>query len=103
VLELFVERAILFCHQTILDIQNLPPEFQATHPNILYNRTIEQTGGSRLAEVESDKKKIGHDEKTIREILTSTKWNVSETARRLNISRTHLHRLIKKHNIVRGE
>jgi DNA-binding NtrC family response regulator len=39
----------------------------------------------------------------LREALEKTGWNVSETARRAGMARSHLNDLIKAHGLTRGK
>ena len=40
--------------------------------------------------------------KFLREALEQAGWNVSETARRVGLARSHLNELIKAHGLSRG-
>lgn len=43
-----------------------------------------------------------HQGRFLREALEQTGWNVSETARRIGLARSHLNDLIKAHGLRRG-
>ncbi len=44
----------------------------------------------------------GYQGRFLREALDQSGWNVSETARRVGLARSHLNDLIKAHGLVRG-
>jgi transcriptional regulator with PAS, ATPase and Fis domain len=82
-LEHTLEHAFILCRQSIITVNDLPPDFKS------------------LAVAESYSYPAGSEEETEKIIRTleKTRWNKARAARLLGISRKTMYRRMKKHNI----
>ena len=96
-----IERAILMAEGNAIELTDLPAELQQLEPA---GGTAVRSGCIRAAR-QSIQKAVATDvEKTmVLDCLEKAGWNVARAARAAGYSRVHLHRLMKKHGIVRPE
>ena len=90
-----IERALLLCRETKLQKHHLPQEF-STSNDVGYTHKPKQI----KKEITPDTKPV-LDADTVNSALVASYWNVTQAAKSLNISRVHLHRLIKKYKLTR--
>jgi transcriptional regulator with GAF, ATPase, and Fis domain len=90
-----IERALLLCRETKLQKHHLPREFSVT-TDVGYTHKPKQF----KKEITPDTKPV-LDAETVNSALDASYWNVTQAAKNLNISRVHLHRLIKKYKLTR--
>jgi transcriptional regulator with PAS, ATPase and Fis domain len=91
-----VERAVLLTRGSVLQVADLPPEFQVTL------ESAAPTTGLRAAKRDAQAKAGAEVERTrVQECLDQACWNVSEAAKLAGYSRAQFYRLITKHGITR--
>lgn len=78
-----MEVAVIRCEGKYISLKDLPDKFRKEKPE----------------ETSSEVKKTGITKELILETLNDVKWNKSKAAEKLNISRRHFYRLLKKYNI----
>ncbi len=86
-LEHSLEHAFVLCRQSIIGVNDLPPEF----------KDIAETRTSFLADEKKD------DTEAMLQALEKTDWNKAKAARLLGISRQTLYRKIEAYNILQDE
>ncbi len=95
-LQNILERAYIVCRSDMLRIAHFPAELRAEP---LLRGTTGHDIGRRAAGPDPDE--LDDEAAYILEILEACVWNVSEAARRLDISRQALHKKMKKYNLQR--
>jgi len=103
-----IERAIISCDGDILTPAHLPNELFGMS---VIQQSIDvrnQFGVSNRNNFtpgiqENNKKRTALRKEEVESALESTAWNVSEAARRLKITRQHMHKLIKKFDLKRQD
>jgi transcriptional regulator with GAF, ATPase, and Fis domain/tetratricopeptide (TPR) repeat protein len=97
-LQHFVERAVILARGQVLELSDLPPEFQSVEPD-------ESDGGSGgLRQVRREAQRRATDDvepAMLRDCLDRAEWNVSKAAVLAGYSRAQFYRLLKKHDITR--
>ncbi len=95
-----MERSILLCHDTILTHKYLPKEFLSLDLQTPIGQVRKSEIPQNKAQSIKRTTRRNLNKEVIQQALMDAKWNVAAAARRLEISRVHLYRLLKKYNIT---
>ncbi len=99
-----IERAMILCPESILQPRHLPSEITSNTSAINGQSASAVTAHSApLKHKDGIEVEKTLNRQSILQALRNSVWNVSDAARALGVSRTHLHRLITKYSISRGE
>lgn len=99
-----IERTMILCNESILQLKHLPGDIISTDAAGFRNEKPSLSNSLVSVDHLVEKQpKVTLDRESVLKALRKSVWNVSEAARHFAISRTHLHRLIKKYHIGRGE
>ena len=93
-LQNLVERLMIMCSSDVVGVDDLPPHIQSPTPQTSLN--LEP--GMTLREV-----KESVERRFIAEALRRNDWNISQTAKELDIDRTNLHKKIKYYGLSEKE
>lgn len=94
-LENVLQRAVLICDENKIQVKDLPISLQAYLPEVL-SSTKEQISLSETHEIIPLEKV---KENALRHALKITKGNIQEAARKLQIGRATIYRMLKEYNI----
>ena len=93
-LENILEYAFIHCKENIIDAQHLPPTIK-----VLNEVTIDATTPQSTSSSNQDHSKTV-DSNMLLKALEDCRWNKIETAKRINVSRTTLWRMMKKYGLL---
>ncbi len=97
-LQHLVERAVILARGQVLELGDLPPEFQSVEPD----ESDAGSGGLRQVRREAQRRATDDVEPAmLRDCLERAEWNVSKAAKLAGYSRAQFYRLLKKHDITR--
>ncbi len=85
-----IERLMIMCSSDVIDIGDLPPHIQSPTSQIPFHLQ----SGMTLKEI-----KEGVEREYILASLKRNRWNISKTARELDIDRTNLHKKIRYYKL----
>ncbi|MFQ5604622.1 MAG: sigma-54-dependent transcriptional regulator [bacterium] len=88
-----IERMMIMCSYDTIDVSDLPANIQS--PSL--QSSLKMTSGLSLKEL-----KENVEREMILNTLNKNKWNVSQTAKDLDIDRTNLHKKIKHYGLEEG-
>lgn len=94
-LENVLQRAVLICDDNKIQVKDLPISLQAYLPEVLADTSKNLASGESHEIIPLEKVK----ENALRHALKVTKGNIQETARRLQIGRATIYRMLKEYNI----
>jgi len=100
-----IERAMVLCQDSVLQPRHFQGEINSNDKILTTsanNLTRKPPAPKTQPEIKKPPKPKA-DADLIRTTLLESDWNVSEAARRLGISRVHMHRLIKRFDIKRED
>jgi transcriptional regulator of acetoin/glycerol metabolism len=95
---------MILSQDSVLQTEHIPRELlfrQRTSVNAAEEST--HVGSPPPNSTTDAEAEVNRDRHAVLVALHRSVWNVSQAAEKLSISRTHLHRLIKKYKIKRGE
>lgn len=94
-LENVLQRAVLICDDNKIQVKDLPISLQAYLPEVLVDTSKNLASGESHEIIPLEKVK----ENALRHALKVTKGNIQEAARRLQIGRATIYRMLKEYNI----
>lgn len=94
-LENILEYAFIHCRENIIDAQHLPPAIK-----VLSEQTIDATVPQSISSSNQGLSKTV-DLNMLLKALEDCRWNKIETAKRINVSRTTLWRMMKKYGLLK--
>lgn len=94
-LENVLQRAVLICDDNKIQVKDLPISLQAYLPEVLADTSKNLASGESHEIIPLEKVK----ENALRHALKVTKGNIQEAARRLQIGRATIYRMLKEYNI----
>ena len=96
-LENVIEQLIVLSNKKEIEVEDLPEVFNKFKADIDISRTkIKKFSEARSKYIEDFEKNY------LQNALIENDWNISKTAKKIEVSREGLHRMIKRYNLVKG-
>ncbi|MCL5030359.1 MAG: sigma-54 dependent transcriptional regulator [Bacteroidetes bacterium] len=92
-MENMIERCLIICEKDIIDIDDLPSNVRAAEPSISSDISVSLFSDETIVPFEKLK------EESIRHALKITKGNIVEAAKKLQLGRATIYRLMEKYHI----